>query len=157
VYLPHLKDCKNPPDNNMAPRPSLAKHINFSHIGNQVLVGGFALWDWKSRVNSGTNPISAAAGVGLDQIPFLIAGNSLLGGMALSIGFAGAKALGASAIGASRSLNQWSRSAGQPFSHRFEHSQASYMAMQQGLTSMNISRGAIGNEAGLFAARYGRR
>lgn len=141
----------------MSPRPSLAKYINLSHIGNIGLQGGFALWDWNSRVKSGTSPISAAAGVGLDQIPFLIAGNSLLGGMALSAGFAGAKAIGGAAIGASRELNRWTRSTMQPFSHRFEHSQASYMAMQQGLTSMNIARGAIGGEAYAFHTRYGRR
>ena len=49
------------------------------------------------------------------------------------------------------------RSAPQPFSQKFEHTDWTLRAQSIALQSMNGGRGLIGTEAGMMAARYGRR
>lgn len=44
-----------------------------------------------------------------------------------------------------------------PFSQRFEHSDWSLRSQQMGLQSISQGQGFIGSEAGMFAAKYGRK
>lgn len=65
--------------------------------------------------------------------------------------------LAGAAHGLIRARNVGISEARRPFSHRFEHTQASFEAQQRGLQSIYGARSMIGAEAGAFAQRYARR
>lgn len=140
-----------------APKPSVGLEVSpMHHVFGGALGAFFTLKDYQNQVAEGKNPYRAAAGAALNNLPFLITQN-ILGQFALSAAFPIAKGIVSSTYSSISKMNSWRLSALQPFSHRFEHSDAAMMSMQLGMQAIGASRGAFGMEASMMHSRYGRR
>lgn len=123
-------------------------------MGGTLGIAGAAL-EFALAVKSGKNPLVAGAGA---------VGNALILGtmgfipaLAVTAGFALAKAGAQAAYDFNRSQSIYMRQVKQPFSHSFSHSDASISAQQRGIQAISGGRSLAGAEAGIMAQMYGRR
>jgi len=127
---------------------------SWGHIAGSALGGVGELAAFRERVSQGQNPIiagaiaagSLAAWTTMGFLPALIVTNP---GAIYNAG----KAL----YNFSQNTRAWQREFRTPFSHSYQHTEATSMAQQRGLQQLGIARGLIGSEASMMAARYARR
>ena len=123
-------------------------------LGSIVMYGmglGQGIYGYNKRVKEGQNPLVAAASEAAMQIPWFImsAGAATVLTMLPAV-----PALTKAATVALNMRYSYARTAATPYSKRFEHTDASYAAMQAGTQAINASRGSLGSEAGMMAKRY---
>jgi len=120
---------------------------------NIGMFGVFAYQDANERIKQGENPSSAWAKAGARQIPWLIM--SAPAAMAFDM-IPMLPAITRATTMAWQARSGYIRSASTPFSHRFEHTDATAKAMQRGLSAISNSRGELGSEAYNMSRRYTR-
>lgn len=128
---------------------------SFKLLGPASVVG-FGYVGYRDKVGQGQNPLLAGAKeIGLGAASLML---HPMAYAALAFGPGLARAGGAHVVNTYHNHLNYNRQMRTPFSHRFEHTDASARAQSYGLQQIGAAWGnsRMGSEAATFARRYGR-